>query len=107
MPMFSGYKMLVAAARFVQMLFRMAKANYTQSWSYFYVCNFVDATFYIWSAWDRGGTIIIEEMTCKVLWNVSVQGNLSDKSCFFMRAGEGRVGVGGGGEGGWLEKGKF
>lgn len=40
-------------------------------------------------------------MTCKVLQNVSVQGNLSDKGYFFIRAGEGRVGVGdGGGEGG-------
>lgn len=29
MPMCSGYKMLVAAASFVQMLFRMAKANCT------------------------------------------------------------------------------
>lgn len=30
MPMFSGYKMLVAAASSVQMFFRMAKANCTQ-----------------------------------------------------------------------------
>lgn len=44
-------------------------------------------------------------MTCKVLGNVSVQGNLSDRSCFSIGAGEDRVGVGG--EGGCSEKGKF
>lgn len=55
----------------------------------------------------REGRTIIEKMTCKVLQNVSVQGNLSDKGCSFIRAGEGRVGVGGGGEGGWLEKRKL
>lgn len=46
-------------------------------------------------------------MTCKVLQNVLVQANISDKSCSFLRAGKDWVGVGGGGEGGWLEKGKF